>query len=109
MARSNVEAEYRSTTHGVCKVLWLRTLLCKMGFETQVPMSINSDNKAAISISHNPIQHDQTKHIKVNRHFIQEKLLGGLICTPFVTTDQQLADVLTVNKGSCQGTTSYYS
>ena len=28
-------------------------------------------------------------------HFIKEKLDSGLICTPFVSTKDQLADVLT--------------
>jgi len=31
----------------------------------------------------------------VDRHFIKEKLNGGLICTPFVSTQNQLADILT--------------
>ena len=32
-------------------------------------------------------------------HFIKEKLDSGLICTPYVPTGNQLADVLT--KGLC--------
>ena len=53
------------------------------------------DNKSAISIAHNPVQHDQTKHIEIDRHFIKEKLESGLICTPYVSTHGQLADALT--------------
>ena len=41
------------------------------------------------------MQHDQTKHIEIDRHFIKEKLNGGLICTPYVSTDCQLANILT--------------
>lgn len=58
-------------------------------------MNLYCDNKATISISHIPVQHYQTKHLEVDWHFIREKLLCGLICTAFVTTNQQLADVLT--------------
>jgi hypothetical protein len=29
------------------------------------------DNKAAIDISHNHVQHDRTKHVEVDRHFIK--------------------------------------
>ncbi|KAJ8773456.1 hypothetical protein K2173_004286 [Erythroxylum novogranatense] len=59
------------------------------------PMKLFCDNKSAISIAHNPIQHDRTKHIEVDRHFIKEKLDSGLICTPFISTSDQLADMLT--------------
>ena len=58
-------------------------------------MRLYCDNKSAISIAHNPVQHDRTKHIEIDRHFIKEKLESGLICTPYVPTRHQLADVLT--------------
>lgn len=58
-------------------------------------MKLYCDNKSAISIAHNPVQHDRTKHIEVDRHFIKEKLDSGLICTPFVSSKDQLADILT--------------
>ena len=46
-------------------------------------------------ILHNLVQHDRTKHVEIDRHFIKEKLREGLICTPFVKTGDQLADILT--------------
>ena len=57
-------------------------------------MRLYCDNKSTISIAHNPVQHDRTKHIEIDRHFIKEKLDSGLICTPYVPTRGQLADVL---------------
>ena len=41
------------------------------------------------------MQQDRTKHVEVDPHFIKEKLDSGLICTPFVSTGNQLADALT--------------
>ena len=62
-------------------------------------MKLYCDNKSAINIAHNLVQHDLTKHIKIDRYFIKEKLDSGLICTPYVSTGHQLAYGLT--KGLC--------
>ena len=58
-------------------------------------MKLYCDNKSAIDITHNLVQHDRTKHVEVDKHFIKEKLDSGLICTPFVSIKGQLVDVLT--------------
>ena len=58
-------------------------------------MKLYCDNKAAISIAHNPVQHDRTKHVEIYRHFIKEKLSSGAICIPFIKSCDQVADVLT--------------
>ena len=58
-------------------------------------MKIYCDNKAAISIAHNPILHDRTKHIEVDKNFIKEKIESGLICVPYVPSAQQVVDILT--------------
>lgn len=58
-------------------------------------MRLYCDNKSAINIAYNLVQHDRTKYIEVDRHFIKEKLDSGLICTPYVTSRNQLADILT--------------
>ena len=48
-----------------------------------------------MNIVHNPIQHDKTKHVEVDRHFIKEKLKVKVIYIPYVPTEEQLTDVLT--------------
>ena len=50
-------------------------------------MRLYYNNKSTINIAHNPMQHDQTKHIEIDRHFIKEKLDSGLICIPYVSTE----------------------
>ena len=58
-------------------------------------MKLYCDNKSTINIARNLVQHDRTKLIEIDKHFIKEKLDSGLICTPYVPTRHQLADVLT--------------
>jgi hypothetical protein len=86
--------------HGVCELLWLQTLLRDLGIIDNGPMKLYCDNKAAINIAYNPVQHDRTKHIEIDRHFIKEKLSEGSICMPFVRSEDQLADIFTKGLGS---------
>ncbi|KAM1530006.1 hypothetical protein ACFX1Z_019153 [Malus domestica] len=95
VARSSDEAEYRSMAHGVCELLWVKNLLRDLGFRPKHAMRLHCDNKAAIDIAHNPVQHDRTKHVEVDRHFIKEKIEARLIEVPFVKSEDQLVDMLT--------------
>lgn len=95
VARSNVEAEYSGMAKGVCELLWIRNLMQDLHIESASPMRLYCDLKVACDIARNPIQHDQTKHVKVDRHFIKEELEAKLIEIPHVRSQDQLADVLT--------------
>ncbi|CAJ2663478.1 unnamed protein product [Trifolium pratense] len=95
VSRSSAEAEFRAMAQGICELLWLKSILEDLRIKSDEPMKLYCDNKSAISIAHNPVQHDRTKHIEVDRHFIKEKLDSGLICTPYVSSQGNLADLLT--------------
>ncbi|KAL5546306.1 hypothetical protein UlMin_005993, partial [Ulmus minor] len=95
VARSSAEAEYRGMAFGVCELLWLKNLLRDLGVNSKDTMNLYCDNTSAIEIAHNPVQHDRTKHVEVDRHFIKEKLEAGIIVFPFVKSENQLADILT--------------
>ena len=73
----------------------MKIVLDDLRAKCQAPMKILSDNKSTISIACNPVQHDRTKHIEIDRHFIKEKLDSGLIATAHVPSGLQLADMLT--------------
>nr|KYP74866.1 Retrovirus-related Pol polyprotein from transposon TNT 1-94 [Cajanus cajan] len=91
VARSSAEAEFRGMAIGICELLWIKNLLKDIGYE----MKLYCDNKSAIQIANNLVKHDRTKHVEIDRHFIKEKIEGGIIAFPFVKSEQQLADMLT--------------
>lgn len=95
MARSSAEAEFRVIAQDICELLWLKIILEDLKIKWEEPMKLYCDNKLAINIAHNPVQHDRTKHIEADRYFIKEKLDSWLICIPFVSSQGQLADILT--------------
>ena len=95
VAHSSAEAEYRGMAQGVCELLWLRSLLKSLGFKQEWSMSLHCDNTTAVEIAHNLVQHDRTKHVEIERHFIKEKLDARIISFPFVHSVEQLADILT--------------
>ncbi|XP_028095299.1 AP2-like ethylene-responsive transcription factor At2g41710 [Camellia sinensis] len=85
---------------GVCELLWIRLLLRDLGIHQTDSIRLYCDNTMAINIAHNPVQHDRTKHVEIDGHFIKEKFTSGTICTPFVRSGDQLADVLTKGLGN---------
>ena len=85
VARSSAEAEFRAVAQGMCEVLWIRRILQVLKVLEALPMKLYCDNKVAISIAHNPVLHDQTKHVEVDKHFIKEKI-GGIVCMTCVLT-----------------------
>lgn len=79
----------------ICELLWLKVILEDLNIKSDEPMRLYCDNKSDISIAHNPVKHDRTNHIKVDRHFIKEKLDSGLICIPYVSSQDHVAYFLT--------------
>ncbi|RDX80948.1 Polypyrimidine tract-binding protein-like 1, partial [Mucuna pruriens] len=71
--RSSVEAKFRAMAKGICEGLYMRIILDGLKVKYEGPIKLFCDNNSAISIAHNLVKHDRTKHIKIDRHFIKEK------------------------------------
>ncbi|XP_019195737.1 PREDICTED: uncharacterized protein LOC109189582 [Ipomoea nil] len=89
VARSSAEAEYQSIALGTCELIWLKHLLTELNLCMKGPIKLMCDNQAALHIASNPVFHERTKHIKVDCHFIREKITSGEIVTSFVGTNDQ--------------------
>ncbi|GJX71903.1 hypothetical protein Tco_0309074 [Tanacetum coccineum] len=53
------------------------------------------DNRSAIALCCNNVQHSRSKHIDIRHHFIREQVEKGVVELYFMTTDYQLADIFT--------------
>jgi hypothetical protein len=60
---------------------------------------LQCDNKSAINIADNPVQHDRTKHVEIDRFFIKEKIDEGVLVLGHVSSSKQVADCLTKGLG----------
>ncbi|GJV85391.1 retrovirus-related pol polyprotein from transposon TNT 1-94 [Tanacetum coccineum] len=63
-----------------------------LGFN-KIPMYC--DNKSAIALCCNNVQHSRSKHIDIIFYFIKEKVENGVVKLYFVNTEHQLADIFT--------------
>ena len=53
------------------------------------------DNKSVICIAHDPINHNRTKHIEIDKFYIKEKIEEKILGIDYIPTTMQCADVLT--------------
>ncbi|GKF33371.1 hypothetical protein Tco_0106571 [Tanacetum coccineum] len=53
------------------------------------------DNKSAIALCCNNVQHSRANHIDIRYHFIKEQVENGIVELYFVQTEYQLADIFT--------------
>ena len=58
-------------------------------------MKLICNNQDTLHISSNLVFHERTKHIKVDCHFIREKIASRCMTTSFVNSNDQLADIFT--------------
>ncbi|GJU47776.1 hypothetical protein Tco_1217331 [Tanacetum coccineum] len=90
----STEAEYITLSGCCAQILLMRSHLTYYGFQfNKIPLYCN--NKSAIALCCNNVQHSRAKHIDVRYHFIKEQVENGIVELYFVRTEYQLADIFT--------------
>ncbi|GKC82058.1 retrotransposon protein, putative, ty1-copia subclass [Tanacetum coccineum] len=93
-AISSTKAEYITLSGCCAQILWMRSQLTDYGFQfDKIPLYC--DNKSAIALCCNNVQHSRVKHIDVHYHFIKKQVENGIVELYFVRTEYQLADIFT--------------
>nr|GEV01383.1 retrovirus-related Pol polyprotein from transposon TNT 1-94 [Tanacetum cinerariifolium] len=94
IAISTTEAEYVSAEKACEQALWMKQDL--INYEIRLDnVPIMCDNKGAIDLSKNPMQHFRTKHIKIRHHFLRDNLQKGYISIEKVPFVDNIAEILT--------------
>ena len=58
-------------------------------------IAILCDNQSCINMTKNPVFHDKSKHIEIRYFYIRDMMQKGAIKLQYVSTDEQVVDVLT--------------
>ena len=95
VSRSSAEAEYRAVANGVAEATWLRQLLQELHAPLRRATLVYCDNISAVYMSSNPVQHQRTKHIEIDLHFVRERVSVGDLRVLHVPTSSQYADIFT--------------
>ncbi|GJY59860.1 retrovirus-related pol polyprotein from transposon TNT 1-94 [Tanacetum coccineum] len=94
LAISTTGEEYVSAGKACQQALWMKQALIEYGVRLD-DIPIMCDNKEAIDLSKNPVQHSRTKHIEIRHHFLRDNVQKGNISIEKVSSEDNIADILT--------------
>ncbi|XP_021984935.1 uncharacterized mitochondrial protein AtMg00810-like [Helianthus annuus] len=94
-SRSSAEVEYRGVENVVGEICWLCNLLLELHKPLTTASLVYCDNISAIYLSGNPVQHQLTKHIELDIHFVRDLVQCGCIRVLHIPTRFQVAEIFT--------------
>ncbi|KAJ9537518.1 hypothetical protein OSB04_030251 [Centaurea solstitialis] len=95
VSRSSAEAEYRGIANVVAETAWLRNLLLELYCPLSRATVVFCDNVSAMYLASNPVQHQRTKHVEIDLHFVRERVAIGHVRVLHVPSAYQYADIFT--------------
>ncbi|GJX40825.1 ribonuclease H-like domain-containing protein, partial [Tanacetum coccineum] len=91
LSESSVEAEYI----GVAETAWLRNLLRELHTSLLSATLVYCDNVSAIHMTVNPVQHQRTKYIEIDIHFVRDMVARDQVRVLHVPSRYQYVDIFT--------------
>nr|GEV48704.1 copia protein [Tanacetum cinerariifolium] len=77
LSRFSAEAEYRGVANVVAETAWIRNFLRKLHNSLFTTTLVYCDNVSAVYMSTNLVQHQCTKHIEIDIHFVRDMVARG--------------------------------
>nr|GEU71540.1 copia protein [Tanacetum cinerariifolium] len=72
LSRSSAKVEYRGVANVVAETAWIRNLLREFHTPLFTATLVYCDNVSVVYLSTNPVQHQRTKHIEIDIHFVHK-------------------------------------
>lgn len=94
VATSTIEAEYVAAAQASKEAVWLKMIMEELGHE-QENIPLFCDSQSALYLARNPAFHSKSKHIRVQYHFVREKVEEGTVDMQKIHTTDNLADFMT--------------
>ncbi|XP_071712682.1 uncharacterized mitochondrial protein AtMg00810-like [Rutidosis leptorrhynchoides] len=94
-SRSSAEAEYRGVSNAVAETCWIRNLLRELHCPLTSATLVYCDNVSSVYLASNPVQHQRTKHIEIDIHFVRDLVAQGQVQVLHVPSRYQFADIFT--------------
>ncbi|GJZ30735.1 retrovirus-related pol polyprotein from transposon TNT 1-94 [Tanacetum coccineum] len=94
LAISTAEAKYVFAGNACQRALWMKQALIDYDVCLN-DVLIMCDNKGAIDLSKNPVQHSRTKHIEIRHHFLRDNIQKDNISIEKVASEDNIADIFT--------------
>ncbi|GJS20508.1 ribonuclease H-like domain-containing protein [Tanacetum coccineum] len=79
----------------VVETAWIRNLLRELHTPLFTATLVYCDNVSVVYMSANPVQHQRTKHIKIDIHFVRDFVASGQVRVLHVPSRFQYADIFT--------------
>ncbi|GJW24981.1 ribonuclease H-like domain-containing protein [Tanacetum coccineum] len=79
LSRSSAKVEYRGVANVVAETAWIRNLLRELHTPLFNVILVYYDNVSAVYMSENPVQHQRTKHIEIDIHFLRDFVASGQV------------------------------
>ncbi|GJY83674.1 ribonuclease H-like domain-containing protein [Tanacetum coccineum] len=95
ISRSSAEEEYRGVANVVVETAWIRNLLRELHSPLLTATLVYCDNVSAVYMSANPVQHQRTKHIEIDIHFVRDMVKAGHVRILHVLSRFQYVDIFT--------------
>ena len=82
-------------TEATKELLWMRRFLTELGYRSDNPTDLFTDNQSALALAKNPVSHARAKHIDARHHFVRDAIQNNIVWVQHIPTEDMTADSLT--------------
>nr|GEU54658.1 ribonuclease H-like domain-containing protein [Tanacetum cinerariifolium] len=101
----SIDAEYQGVANVVAETAWIHNLLCELHSSLLTATLVYCENVSVVYMSANPVQHQQTKRIEIDIHFVCDMVTVGHVCALHIPSHFLIVGALVYrlrSKETCQ-------